>query len=90
MIDIVRELVDCSARVDVHDLWVETAEVEREYGIDLIKALEQGGYGSFVIAVGHNQFRALDQQALLALGKNKSVLFDLKNVAGKQTSDLRL
>jgi len=90
VVDVINELQEYHVEVDVYDPWVNPEEAKHEYGIDPIRAPEQGAYDGIVIAVGHHQFRAMDQQALRALGKQELVLFDLKYVAGKQTVDLRL
>jgi UDP-N-acetyl-D-galactosamine dehydrogenase len=90
VVDVINELKEYHVQVDVYDPWVNPEEAKHEYGIDPVKAPEQGAYDGIVIAVGHQQFRELDQQALRALGKQEFVLFDLKYVASKQAVDLRL
>jgi UDP-N-acetyl-D-galactosamine dehydrogenase len=43
-----------------------------------------------VIAVAHDEFRALDAGKLRALGKPNCVLFDVKHVLPKDEVDARL
>ncbi len=36
VVDVLRELADYNMQIDVHDPWVDPAEAQREYGIDLV------------------------------------------------------
>ncbi|MDF1629700.1 MAG: Vi polysaccharide biosynthesis UDP-N-acetylglucosamine C-6 dehydrogenase TviB [Alcanivoracaceae bacterium] len=90
VIDVIDELKEYHVDVDVYDPWVDPQEAKHEYGIEPIKAPQPGVYDGIVITVGHSEFKALDQAALRAFGKEELVLFDLKYVASKQAVDLRL
>ncbi|MCC1495737.1 Vi polysaccharide biosynthesis UDP-N-acetylglucosamine C-6 dehydrogenase TviB [Alcanivorax sp. 1008] len=90
VVDVISELKEYHVDVDVYDPWVNPQEAKNEYGIEPIKAPQQGVYDGIVITVGHSEFKALDQAALRAFGKDELVLFDLKYVASKQAVDLRL
>ncbi|WIY52434.1 Vi polysaccharide biosynthesis UDP-N-acetylglucosamine C-6 dehydrogenase TviB [Devosia sp. YIM 151766] len=90
VIDIVRELSDYNARVDVLDPWVDAEAAEAEYGIRPVAEAEPGAYDAIVLAVAHDEFRAMGASAIRALGKPGHVLYDLKYVLGADESDLRL
>jgi UDP-N-acetyl-D-galactosamine dehydrogenase len=90
VIDIVRELADYEAEVDVWDPWISAAEARHEYGLDLIEAPRAGEYDAVVLAVAHQQFAAMGAAEIRALGKPQAVLFDVKAVLPKGASDLRL
>jgi UDP-N-acetyl-D-galactosamine dehydrogenase len=90
VVDIVHALEGYNARVEVHDPWVDAAEALHEYGLTPIEAPEQGAYDGIVLAVGHDQFRALDGRGVRALGKPLSVLFDVKCILPRDAVDGRL
>lgn len=90
VVDIIRELGEYNARVDVHDPWVDAEAARREYGIDLVSELVDGSYDAIIIAVGHRQFAEMGVEAIRALGRPEHVLYDLKYVFGASDVDLRL
>jgi UDP-N-acetyl-D-galactosamine dehydrogenase len=90
VIDIVNELRGYEARVDVWDPWIDAVEAKAEYGLDLIRAPQDGSYDAVVLAVAHRQFAELGPEAIRAFGRGDAVLFDVKSLLPKNTSDLRL
>ena len=90
VVDIVSELESYGSNVDVWDPWVDIAEAKSEYGIDLISEPEKGAYDVVVIAVAHDQFRDLGEQGIRGLGKETSVVYDIKYVLPTDAVDDRL
>ena len=90
IIDIVDELSEYDVQADVYDPWVFGEEAQHEYGISPVTALVPASYDAIIIAVAHDQFKAMGATALRALGKPEHVLFDLKYVLPATASDLRL
>ncbi|MCK0512708.1 Vi polysaccharide biosynthesis UDP-N-acetylglucosamine C-6 dehydrogenase TviB [Aromatoleum buckelii] len=90
VVDIVRELADYNVQVDVFDPWVDAAEARHEYGITPIELPTPGQYDAVLLAVAHDQFKAMSAQGIRALGKPEHVLYDLKYVLPRQAADLRL
>ncbi|HFF2592425.1 Vi polysaccharide biosynthesis UDP-N-acetylglucosamine C-6 dehydrogenase TviB [Acinetobacter baumannii] len=90
IIDMVRALKEYDLDLDIYDPWVDSAEVEAEYGLAPLMELKQGRYDAIVIAVAHDQFKKMSTQELVSLGKEKHVLYDLKYVLDKEQSDIRL
>ena len=90
IIDIVDELSEYDVQADVYDPWVSGEEAQHEYGISPVTALVPASYDAIIIAVAHDQFKAMGVTALRALGKPEHVLFDLKYVLPAEASDLRL
>ncbi|WP_119718297.1 Vi polysaccharide biosynthesis UDP-N-acetylglucosamine C-6 dehydrogenase TviB [Cognatilysobacter tabacisoli] len=90
VIDIVEALRGYNAVVDVHDPWVDAAEAHHEYGLSTIPSLEAGAYDAVIIAVGHDEFRALGADGIRALGKPESVVYDVKYVLPRDAVDGRL
>jgi UDP-N-acetyl-D-galactosamine dehydrogenase len=62
--DLVKELQNWGVTVVVTDPWADAAEVNHEYGIELGEVNTQNPVDSLVIAVGHQEFRALTPDAL--------------------------
>ncbi|MCO8068316.1 Vi polysaccharide biosynthesis UDP-N-acetylglucosamine C-6 dehydrogenase TviB [Acinetobacter schindleri] len=90
IIDIVHELQEYHIQADVYDPWVDASEAEHEYGITPVQTLENGQYDAVILAVAHDQFKAMDVDAIRGLGKANHVLYDLKYVLSQSESDLRL
>ncbi len=90
VVDIVTELVSYGAEVDVHDPWVNEEEARDEYKIDLVTAPDRDAYDVVIIAVAHEQFRALGADGVRAFCKENSVLYDIKYVLSPDEVDDRL
>lgn len=77
--DLVRELEGWGAKVVVVDAWADAGEVKHEYGITLGAIDASNQVDALVVAVGHNEYRALtpDQLRQLCRG-DKPVLADVK------------
>ena len=80
--DLVKELQSWGVTVVVSDPWADAAEVKHEYGIELgvINALNP--VDSLVIAVGHQEFRALTPDTLKSFCNtaHQPVAADLKTL----------
>ena len=90
IVDLVEELQEYGALVDIHDPWVTAEDAEREYGLRLIESPERSTYDGIILAVAHDEFRTLGAQHIRTLGKNKHVLYDLKYIFRSEDTDIRL
>tara|TARA_R110002124_G_scaffold91090_2_gene232008 strand:+ start:1157 stop:2431 length:1275 start_codon:yes stop_codon:yes gene_type:complete len=90
VVDVVRELQDYGIQVDVHDPWTNADEARHEYGLDVVQTPQDDFYDGIVLAVAHDQFKALGAKAMHGFGKVDHVLYDLKSVLDIRKSDLRL
>jgi len=90
VVDIVSELSTYGSQVDVHDPWIDAAEASSEYGIDLVAEPEAGSYDAVVIAVAHDQFKALGAEGIRAFGKPSALVYDIKYVLPADAVDDRL
>jgi UDP-N-acetyl-D-galactosamine dehydrogenase len=91
VVDIVRTLQGYNTRVDVYDPWISAAEAQHEYGLQCLHDLPAPGqYAAIVLAVGHEQFVALGEAGIKALGQNGAVLFDVKGILPLGAADGRL
>ena len=90
VVDIVSELKDYGCQVEVCDPWVDSEEALHEYGVAITKQLNAENYDAIILAVAHDQFRAMTEQEIRSSGKNNHILYDLKYVLPAAQSDLRL
>jgi UDP-N-acetyl-D-galactosamine dehydrogenase len=90
-IDIVRELKQFNASVDVWDPWVspETCRIEADLDcLDIAPAA--GRYDAVVVAVSHREFVEAGAAGVRALGKEGAIVYDVKGIFGKGVADGRL
>ncbi len=91
VIDVIRELQDFGADVEIYDPWVDPAAVRAEYGTDVqTECPENGRYDGIVLAVAHRQFIEMSPAALHALGKPEHIVYDIKSVLPIDQVDARL
>ncbi|MOA32151.1 UDP-N-acetyl-D-glucosamine 6-dehydrogenase [compost metagenome] len=90
IVDIVSELAEYNIAVDVYDPWVSIEEAQHEYGITPVTEPAVNAYDGIVLAVAHNEFRALGAENIRLHGKAEHVLYDLKYLLSAEESDLRL
>ncbi|MGN0186603.1 MAG: nucleotide sugar dehydrogenase [Paludibacteraceae bacterium] len=88
VVDIATELEEFGCRVDIYDPWADAALVKREYGKDVIAAVDPSKHYEAVIAcVAHEQFRTFDFAKYQA---QNAVIFDVKNFVDRALVDARL
>ena len=90
VVDIINELKNFDARVDVYDPWVDAAAAEHEYGVRPIKAPKPGAYDAVILAVSHDEFKEMGIRRIRALAKRNHVLYDVKYLFAPDQSDGRL
>jgi UDP-N-acetyl-D-galactosamine dehydrogenase len=88
--DVVLELANQGARVEVYDPWANAAECRHEYGFSPMRELKPGRYDAAVVAVAHRQFRELGARGVRRLCRRKHVLYDIKHVFPAAAVDGRL
>ncbi len=79
VVDVVHELKDFGLNVDVVDPHAEPEEVKKEYGLDLSETINPG-YDAVVIAVGHDEYKSLDEKYFNEITREDAVLVDLKGI----------
>ena len=90
VVDILASLSEYHADVDVFDPWVNADEAEHEYGIRPISDAQLDTYDAIIIAVAHDQFKALGAAGIRAFGKKASIIFDVKHILPRDAVDGRL
>lgn len=88
--DMIAELDNYGASVDVFDPWVDVEEAQHEYGIIPVKQPDAGSYDAIILAVGHEQFKKMKAVDIHAYGKENHVLYDIKYILGVSDVDGRL
>lgn len=78
--DIVKELQSYSVKVDIVDPLADKEEVEKEYGLTLIKKAKNKHYDAIIVAVNHKQYLGLSEKDFKQLMKPKAVLVDVKGI----------
>jgi UDP-N-acetyl-D-galactosamine dehydrogenase len=88
VVDIYHELEQFGVQVDVYDPMADADEVQRAYGLALLKDLpSEPTYEAVVLAVAHECFQKLD---IIALKKENGVVFDTKACLDRALVDGRL
>ena len=86
--DIYYELISYGIEVDVYDPWASIDEVQDEYGITIIRELNEfQNYGAVILAVAHDKFMEIDLQAFKDKG---AILYDVKGILARELIDARL
>ena len=90
VLDIIEELLSLDVIVDVHDPWVNKLEAERSFGLVLKNDLINGAYDAVWLTVAHEEYKNMQPDELRALLKKEGILYDIKSIFPKSSSDLRL
>ena len=90
VVELAQELEDYRATVDIHDPWADRLEALQEYGVRLVEDPQPAAYDAVVIAVAHDEFRALGIDGLRRFGHAQTVYYDIKGVFPKEAVDARL
>lgn len=88
VLDICDELEDFGCQVDLYDPWASPQVIAKEYGKQLIAAIDpQKHYDAIVACVGHNEFKTFDFKRYREEG---AVIFDVKGFVDRELVDCRL
>jgi UDP-N-acetyl-D-glucosamine/UDP-N-acetyl-D-galactosamine dehydrogenase len=90
VVDLVREFINFNCNVDVYDPWVDKERSMHEYNIKPIDEPLKRKYDAIVLAVAHDEFKALSEDGIRGYGKNCHVLYDIKYLLNSNESDGRL
>jgi UDP-N-acetyl-D-glucosamine/UDP-N-acetyl-D-galactosamine dehydrogenase len=90
VVDLVEEFESFNCNVDVYDPWVDEKEAVKEYNIRPIDRPEQGKYDAILLAVAHDEFKALSVGQIKVFGKGDHVLYDIKYLLDANEVDGRL
>jgi UDP-N-acetyl-D-galactosamine dehydrogenase len=86
VVDVVKELEQFGCLVDIFDPWANAAEVKHEYGREMVTAYKMNDYNAVVLAVAHNEFKAID----FSSRNDNTVVYDIKSILPLNVVDGRL
>lgn len=86
VVDVIQELQSYGTLVDVYDPQADASEVEHEYKLKLVTALNKK-YNAIVLAVSHDDFKTLDWNKIR---NEKTVVYDVKGFLDKSIVTARL
>ena len=83
--DIISELRDFGAHVDVYDPWVDSKQNNLEYSLisDPLKSSKK--YDAIVVAVSHKQFKEYSMDDYQGILSGTNVIIDVKNIVKEPT-----
>ncbi len=85
VVDLICELESWKLDVKVVDPWADPEEVWLEYGLNLVERDDLNGLSAVVVAVGHNQFRAMKIEDFCSMCPTKGAVFgDLKSIYDRE------
>lgn len=87
VVDIYSTLLEYTKNISVYDPWANIEKVYEEYGIRMIEDINEKKYDAIILAVGHNEFKTINIEAL---SKGVSVVFDVKCFLDRAIVDGRL
>lgn len=90
VVDIIYELNDYGAKVNVYDPWVNWEEAKQAYQIELVQKLQQNQYDAIILAVAHQQFCEMGAEGIRTLAKPNAVIYDIKSLLPVEAVDGRL
>ncbi len=89
VVDIIRELKDFNINVEVTDPCCSAEKALEAYNLEISKP-KQEYYDAIILAVAHNEFSLMGGEGIRALGRDNSVIYDLKYIIPKEFVDMRL
>ena len=78
VVDIIAELADYGATIDVHDPVVDADEARNEFGLALVANPAPATYDAVILAVGHRAFVTRGADGVRAWLKPNGYLYDVK------------
>ncbi len=77
--DLIKSIQKYGIHVDVVDPHADHAEVKHEYNIDMVDQAS-GKYDAIIVAVNHNEYKALNISDFKAMMSENPILFDIKSM----------
>jgi UDP-N-acetyl-D-galactosamine dehydrogenase len=77
VIDLIHDLAEYGAKVEVFDPWASEFQVQEEFNLKVFNTLPTGLFNAIILAVAHGEFISLDLRALLL---PDGILYDVKGV----------
>lgn len=88
--DLVDELKNKNAVIDIYDPWVDKNAAIDEFSLELIDEPKTRYYDAVILAVAHKEFVAMTERAINQLCASKSIIYDVKSIWPEEVVDERL
>lgn len=88
--EIIEELTNCHANVDVYDPWASANQANDFFGLQLQTDLKKNYYDAILLAVSHQEFIQMGETGIKNLLNNKGIIFDIKGMLPSESVDERL
>ncbi len=87
VIDIIEEIKEYEVEVDVYDPWVDGTEEKKYYHHGFVDNPLTSGetYDAIIIAVGHSQFKSLNEDDYKKMSKRVPITIDVKGIVANPT-----
>ena len=86
VLNLIQELKDYSIEVHSTDPNASSAELEKDYNIQLTKNISDN-YDAVVVAVAHDSYKKLTSQYFEQISKDEVILFDIKGIYSKDIAE---
>ena len=90
VVDVLNELIEFGAQVEVFDPWCDSEEAKMHYNIGLQETLGKEEYDGIIVTVAHKEFKDMGVSEIRSLCKKKHVLYDVKSIFDINQTDARL
>ena len=87
---LVTTLESFNCTVHVYDPLIDKAEAKKEFNIDLLSKPDLNKYDAIILAVAHDEFKALSLKEIKSYGTPNHVLYDVKYLFDESEVDGRL
>lgn len=90
VIDLINYLIAEEILVDVFDPFLTAETIKKEFNINAIQDIKKDNYDAIVIAVAHDQFLEMGIDKIKSFGKDKVLIFDIKNTFSENLELVRI
>ena len=84
VVDIIRELEDSGANVDIFDPWIDSTKIS-DHNMIADPLESEKKYDAIIVAVSHKQFKAYTSDDYSRLSGDMKVIIDVKNIVKNPT-----
>ena len=90
VVEIIEELTNCHAKVDVYDPWADSKQAQEFFGLQIQNKLQESYYDAILLTVSHKQFIEMGEKGIKKLLNSKGIVFDIKGMLPSESVDERL
>jgi len=90
IIDIIKKLMKLKIKIDLYDPYVDRKDFFQEHKLKIKRKIKRAPYDAVIIAVAHDKFKTIGISKIKKLGKENSIIYDVKRIFNKKYTDLQL